>query len=272
MAASYPTAVKAFATRNTGDTIQAAHVNDLQDEVTAIENALLNGLAHDFTIGGVLSVTAFGGHTITAGGTGENSLTIRNSTVGTGNYAALRMGNDAGAARAALYMLSSTYTAAGAHASDGVTLDNTGAGGISIHASHASGAIRLYTAASVATTITSGRELQHNAALALQGINTPAQIVANTNDYAPAAFATGFFFRISSDAARDITGLAGGAQGRLVALSNQGAFTITLKHNSGSSSAGNRLLLPGAADFLLTTMKTCLAYYDSTATAWCVIG
>lgn len=45
MSASYPTAVKTFATRNNGDTIQASHIDDLQDEVTAIESGLLNGSA-----------------------------------------------------------------------------------------------------------------------------------------------------------------------------------------------------------------------------------
>jgi hypothetical protein len=41
--ASYPGSVKTFATRSAGQTIDASHVNDLQDEVNAIENGLLNG-------------------------------------------------------------------------------------------------------------------------------------------------------------------------------------------------------------------------------------
>jgi hypothetical protein len=45
MAASYPTAVKSFTVKAAGDTIQPAHVNDLQDEVAAIEGGLLNGTA-----------------------------------------------------------------------------------------------------------------------------------------------------------------------------------------------------------------------------------
>jgi hypothetical protein len=45
MPASYPTAVKTFTTKNTGDAIQAAHINDLQDEVSAIEGGLLGGTA-----------------------------------------------------------------------------------------------------------------------------------------------------------------------------------------------------------------------------------
>lgn len=45
MSASYPGAVKTFATKNNGDTLQAAHINDLQDEVNAIESGLLTGTA-----------------------------------------------------------------------------------------------------------------------------------------------------------------------------------------------------------------------------------
>lgn len=47
-AASYPGGVKAFTTKNVGDVVQASHIDDLQDEVTAIEQALLTvGFAHD---------------------------------------------------------------------------------------------------------------------------------------------------------------------------------------------------------------------------------
>lgn len=45
MSASYPGAVKTFASRNAGDVIQPAHINDLQDEVNALEAGLLNGTA-----------------------------------------------------------------------------------------------------------------------------------------------------------------------------------------------------------------------------------
>lgn len=43
--ASFPTSVKEFTTKNTNDVIQASHINDLQSEVTAIEDGLLNGTA-----------------------------------------------------------------------------------------------------------------------------------------------------------------------------------------------------------------------------------
>lgn len=43
MSASYPTSVKAFTTRSAGQTVASAIVNDLQDEVNAVETALVNG-------------------------------------------------------------------------------------------------------------------------------------------------------------------------------------------------------------------------------------
>lgn len=43
--ASFPDSVKSFAARSNGQTIDAAHVGDLQDEVNAIEAGYLNGTA-----------------------------------------------------------------------------------------------------------------------------------------------------------------------------------------------------------------------------------
>jgi hypothetical protein len=39
--ASYPTSIVSFGTKSAGQTIQPAHVNDLQDEVVAVETELL---------------------------------------------------------------------------------------------------------------------------------------------------------------------------------------------------------------------------------------
>lgn len=58
MPASYPTSAKTFTTKSDGpgNTILAAHVNDLQLEVTAVEQDLISGLA------------------VTRGGTGKTSI------------------------------------------------------------------------------------------------------------------------------------------------------------------------------------------------------
>ena len=50
--ASFPTATKSFTTKNNGGTIDAAHVNDLQDEVTAIETNLRGGSTGQVYLGG----------------------------------------------------------------------------------------------------------------------------------------------------------------------------------------------------------------------------
>jgi hypothetical protein len=272
MAASYPTSVKAFSTRNAGDTIQAAHVNDLQDEVTAIENALLNGISHAVAItGGALTVGGFGPHTFSAAGTGGNYILTKNQTAGTANYGGFIAQNDS-TINAYVKSYSTTFTPSAQALASGAEFSGDGVGGVSLAALHASGVLRLYTAAQLRAQISAAGLFEHNNAFALTGIVTPAQITANTNDYAPASFAAAYLLRLSSDAARDVTGIAGGAQGRIVLLSNQGSFTITLKHNSGSSTAGNRFLCPGAVDFALTTFMTRAIYYDSTAAAWLVMG
>jgi hypothetical protein len=102
-AASYPSGVKSFTTKTdgAGQTIFAAHINDIQDEIVAIEGALLNGFAHTLkpsgdavsdlgtgglrwrdlylsrnaVVGGSLTVTAglFGGVIQTTTATGVNN-------------------------------------------------------------------------------------------------------------------------------------------------------------------------------------------------------
>lgn len=63
--ASFPTSVKSFTTKNTGDVIQAAHVNDLQDEVNAIEAGYRNGSAPLNAAGStVTSLVVTGGSTL----------------------------------------------------------------------------------------------------------------------------------------------------------------------------------------------------------------
>ncbi len=44
--ASYPNAVKSFTTKNPGDRIQSVDIDDVQDEISAIEGGLINGTAH----------------------------------------------------------------------------------------------------------------------------------------------------------------------------------------------------------------------------------
>lgn len=44
--ASFPLSVVSFTSKNNGDSVQASHIDDLQDEVHAIEDGYINGTAH----------------------------------------------------------------------------------------------------------------------------------------------------------------------------------------------------------------------------------
>lgn len=98
------------------------------------------------------------------------------------------------------------------------------------------------------------------------GVISPAQITANQNDYAPTGFASAFAVRLSSDAAREITGLAGGAAGRVVLLANVGSFAITLANADTGSTASARFALP--EDYVLEPGSACWLYYDGTSSRW----
>jgi len=69
--AVYPGGVISFTTKTNGQTIDASHIDDLQAEVTAIENALVNG---GFTIAGAVTVTGALTASATLGVTGNATI------------------------------------------------------------------------------------------------------------------------------------------------------------------------------------------------------
>lgn len=101
-----------------------------------------------------------------------------------------------------------------------------------------------------------------------QGVVSPAQITANQNNYAPTGHADVFRFRISSDAIRDITGLVGGAAGRIIVLDNVGSFNINLLHENGASTAANRFSLPYGANMHLYVNHCIALQYDAVVSRW----
>jgi hypothetical protein len=96
--------------------------------------------------------------------------------------------------------------------------------------------------------------------------STPAAIVANQNNYVLTGSA---FQRLNCTTAADITGIApptGGAHvdGRMIRLVSVGTATVTLKHNSTSSTAANRMFVSSAADKALAINAWADLVYDST--------
>lgn len=96
--------------------------------------------------------------------------------------------------------------------------------------------------------------------------STPAAIVASQNDYVLTGSA---FQRLNCTTASDITGIApptSGAHvdGRMIRLVSVGTATVTLKHNSASSTAANRMFVASAADKALAVNAWADLVYDST--------
>ena len=98
-----------------------------------------------------------------------------------------------------------------------------------------------------------------------QRMRPPAQVTANRDNY-PLPDAT--VLRMSSDAARDITGFADGTDGRLLIILNTGAQNIVLKHQSGNSTAANRIVANSGADLTLAANQLALLIYDVTSKRW----
>jgi len=103
-------------------------------------------------------------------------------------------------------------------------------------------------------------------AVSLSGDISPTQLVANTNDWAPTGFSTASTVRLSTDASRNITGIAAGADGRVIILHNVGSFSAVLTNQDVASSAGNRFLFGG--DITLGADTSITLRYDATSSRW----
>lgn len=96
---------------------------------------------------------------------------------------------------------------------------------------------------------------------------TPPQITSNQNDYSPTGLADCNTMNLDSDANRDITGLLAPTSGdQIIFVTNEGASSIKLKNNDGSSIAANRFLLK--ADLTIETNESIILRYDSTNSRW----
>lgn len=102
--------------------------------------------------------------------------------------------------------------------------------------------------------------------LALSGVISPSQITSNQNDYNPSGSGSASILNLSSDAVRNVSGLAGGAEGRVVALLNTGSQAIMLLNESASSTAANRFALGN--DIAIGARQAVLLRYDGTASRW----
>lgn len=107
--------------------------------------------------------------------------------------------------------------------------------------------------------------IMENPVIPSVAVQTLPQITADKNNYDLGA---GEFFRLSSDAARNITGIVGGTDNRVINLSNIGAFTITLQNQNAGSTAGNRIITGTGADVALAADDNAILRYDVLSQRW----
>ncbi len=101
------------------------------------------------------------------------------------------------------------------------------------------------------------------------GVITPTELGSgsSTDNYAPAGFATANILRLSAAGTASLTGLAGGADGRVILLLNIGSFTINLLDENASSTAANRFRTTGSGQSL--NENACMMIiYDGTSSRW----
>lgn len=102
------------------------------------------------------------------------------------------------------------------------------------------------------------------------GVISPTQLAANTNNWAPTGFSTCRIVRLTSDAARSLTGLAGGAAGRVVTLANVGSFDLLLTSEDAASTAANRFSIRRC--MILPPTATVTLWYDTADSRWRLTG
>jgi hypothetical protein len=72
----------------------------------------------------------------------------------------------------------------------------------------------------------------------------------------------------NADGTSAITGITGGADGRVLTIFNIGGFNITIKNVDASSTAANRIGCPGLSNFTLNQIDAVDLWYDSTTGLW----
>lgn len=103
------------------------------------------------------------------------------------------------------------------------------------------------------------------------GVVSPAQLVANTDNWSVTGLSTARTIRASTDASRNLTGIASPTANQLVRLCNVGGFNLVLIHDA-TSTAANRFLCPNNGSVTLRPNGWVDLWYDNTSSRWRVSG
>lgn len=108
----------------------------------------------------------------------------------------------------------------------------------------------------------------------LSGFLAPAALAGGTtNDWSPGGLdeAGGLRVALSNTVGATLSGLAGGADGRMLVLLNNETSalkTLTLSHEGGGSAAGNRFHFAGGAAVVVPAGGITTLWYDGALSRW----
>jgi hypothetical protein len=105
-----------------------------------------------------------------------------------------------------------------------------------------------------------------NYGISVTGVLSPATLSGSQNDYSPAGLPGASILRLNAGADVNVTGLAGGSDGRVITLFNTGSGNIVLKNQDSGSSALNRFAF--SADIVLGADQSATLIYDATSQRW----
>jgi microcystin-dependent protein len=103
-----------------------------------------------------------------------------------------------------------------------------------------------------------------NPSLPIRGVISPAQFTVNQNNLTLANFANASAVRFSTNARLNITGLAGGQDGKMAVFHNVGTFPGVFTYQDALSTAANRF----AFGLTLGGGQSCELVYDNASAIW----
>jgi hypothetical protein len=108
---------------------------------------------------------------------------------------------------------------------------------------------------------------------ALSADISPAAITGGTDNYNPTGLSTAQIIRQDLSGDATLTGLAGGADGRLVMIVNLHATNVLKFSHQVTSSAANQFYLPGGRTYYIYGAGSCAIFqYDGTLSRWRLVG
>lgn len=209
-----------------------------------------------------------GGFYLTAANN-ANAVTIKTPDSLTGSYT-LQLPNDDGTSGQVL-----TTDGAGV-----LTWENAASGGAPTDASYVvlggNGTLTQERTLTIGTNVTLTDNGANSTVVISAGETTftlPADVTAtlssNTNNWTPTGLSTTTTIRINCTANSDLTGITGGADGRILILHNVGTANVRLR-NDVTSTTTNRFLMAG--DIELAPNDSAVFRYDSTSSRWRLIA